>query len=121
MVAWRIAFRRKPLCGLAQGRSHLRRTNVCLHIVHPNDFDALPSRDRGGRQRAFEPLVRGQIQDFADRRLPRNTEQNGKAEHAQLAETAHDFEILVVRFQKTDSRIENATFSRDARLRRDRE
>lgn len=113
-----------PVCygslGLLTGESHLRvgrgkgieGQSRHGHVVDADDVDAL-GRQAAGSDCRHEVAVSerrlslaGLLDEFAEKSLPRVTDQNWAAEVEEAAGLLHEFQIVLVSLAKTDAGIE---------------
>ena len=83
-------------------------------VVHPEHARAAHQRDHVRRQRADEALVRPPPDDPADERLPRETDEDRRAEPAEPIEIPDAGDILPGRLAEADAGVEQNAAERHA-------
>ena len=94
------------------------RPDVLSDVVDPDDVDARGDPEDGGRQGRLEALLRRQVEDPAQGRLPRRPEQDRAAQDRQATELAEEGEIVLGRLPESESRVDDHVVPGDARPER---
>jgi hypothetical protein len=85
--------------------------------VHAHDVRAPRDGERERRQRALQPLFRGQpAQQMPDKRLTRSANQDGVAQRLERRQMAQQLQVVFHRLAEADARVQPDVLARDARL-----